>query len=222
MNDERSKQDTAENQGAETPQCGPDCKCGATGLNTKGKAIICLIIAIVAALFVMRGFARNADSAAAQGNGEFATTVPAAPAMTQTVTTTTTNMTKPIAWGQPLTGLASINEVAADTDAVFVYLPEKEKKPQEAIKRTIEQAAAKTASNGMTVSYFTLDTSSQDYAQTTAQSSAPCVLAMVKGGGVGTVSGEITVKKLLEAVVAASRPSSCGPSGCGPSTPSCD
>ena len=111
--------------------------------------------------------------------------------------------------------MASLNKVAAQKNAIFMYLSEKGRGVDEAVKRQIELAVGKVQSQGAKMAYYTLDTGSQDYAQITSQVSAPCVLAMVRGGGMSVVSGEITEAKLLQAVVAASRPSGCG-TGCAP------
>jgi len=120
-------------------------------------------------------------------------------------------------WGPPLASLASLNEVAVDKDAVFIFLPAKGGKQTGAIREQVEAAAKKAQSRGSAVAAYTLTSEAEDYTQVTGQVPAPCVLVMVKGAGAAPVTGEITEAKLLEALVAASRPSSCGPSGCGPS-----
>ncbi|MCL5268998.1 MAG: hypothetical protein M1457_00220 [bacterium] len=112
--------------------------------------------------------------------------------------------------------------MAAQTDAVFLYLPEKGRGEDEAVKRQIEQAAGKAQSGGSKMACFTLDAGSQDYANIIRQVPAPCVLAMVKGRGMSAVTSDFSEGKLLQAIVAASRPSGCGPSGCGPSSAGCN
>lgn len=229
MNDNRSEQDAPSNQVGGTDQCGAgcNCNCGATGLGTKWKMIICLAIVVAAAVVLARGFARNTESKASQAKGSFPTAAQVTAGTTKKVKTTKTHQAKSSLWGDPLKSMASLNEVASEKGAVFVYLAEKGREPSETIKRTIELAADKSKSRGMAISFYTLDDSSQDYAQITGQSPAPCVLVMVKGGGASAVSGGISEEKLLQAIVAASRPSSCGTSGCGtsgcgPSSPGCN
>lgn len=125
-------------------------------------------------------------------------------------------------WGPTLSSLASLNKVAADKDSVFVFLPAKDGKQTGAIRRQVEAAAKKAQSRGSKVVAYTLSSDAEEYAQIAGQASPPCVLVMVKGAGAIPVSGEITEAKLLEALVTASRPSSCAPSsGCDPSTPGC-
>lgn len=122
----------------------------------------------------------------------------------------------PSLWGAELDTLASLNKVAADTDAVFILLLAKDQQSDQVITKEIEAAAQKLLSDGTRVSAFRLKESAPDYVQLAKQVSVPSVLAMVKGCGMKVVSGEITETKLVQAFVAASRPSSCGPAGCCP------
>ena len=55
MNDERSEQASTTPQVEVTSQCGPGCNCGTTGLRTKGKVIVCLVVAVAAAVVLARG-----------------------------------------------------------------------------------------------------------------------------------------------------------------------
>ena len=243
MNDERSEQESAPKQAEEPVQCGPGCNCGSTGLGTKGKMIICLVVVIAAGAVLARGLTRKAENKAAQGQTAFAAAVSAStpkatpittavvsaaipktpPITTEKAKAAETNQAKSSLWGEPLKDLASLNQVAAQTNAVFLYLPDKGRGADEAVKRQIEQAAGKAQSGGTKMACFTLDAGSPDYAKVTSQVPAPCVLAMVKGRGMSPVTGEISEGKLLQAIVAASRPSSgCGPSGCGPSSAGCN
>ena len=227
MNDERSEQASNANQVEGAAQCGPGCDCGKTGLGTKGKVIICLVVAIAAAVVLAHGFTRKAENETGQEQKAFAATAlapspVAPPATTENPTVKETHPVMFSFWGEPLKNMASLNEIAAQKDAVFVYLPEKGREPDETVKRQIEQAADKVPSGGMTIAFFTLDDGSKDYAEVTGQVPAPCVLAMVKGRGMNVVTGDISEGKLIQAIVAASRPSSgCCPSGSGSSSSGC-
>jgi hypothetical protein len=123
---------------------------------------------------------------------------------------------EPSLWGAELDTLASLNKVAVDTDAVFILLLAKGQQSDQAITKEIEAAAQKLLSDGTIVSAFRLKESAPNYEQLAKQVSVPSVLTMVKGLGMKAVSGEITETKLVQAFVAASRPSSCGPAGCCP------
>jgi len=122
-------------------------------------------------------------------------------------------------WGPELDSLASLNKVAAETDAVFILLAAEDKLKMESVTTEVEAAAKKIQGGGSRICAFTLKKDAPNYAQLAKQFSIPCVLAMVKGRGLRAVSGEITEKKLIQAYVMASRPqSSCGPGACGPSS----
>ncbi|HLB74757.1 MAG TPA: hypothetical protein VJJ98_12110 [Sedimentisphaerales bacterium] len=128
----------------------------------------------------------------------------------------------PALWGAELDSLASLNKMAANSDGVFILLAADDKQADQTITTQIEAAAKKIQAGGMRISAFKLKQGTENYAQVASQFSPPCVLAMVKGGGASGVSGEITETKLIQAFVAASRPSSgCGPAGCGPGSTTC-
>lgn len=120
-------------------------------------------------------------------------------------------------WGPTLSSLSALNEVALDKDAVFILVESEDGKQTAAIRAQVAAATKKARSRGSSVVAYMLSKDAEEYAQLSQQVPPPCVLAIVKGAGSATVSGEITEVKLLEALVTASRPSSCGPSGCGPS-----
>lgn len=202
--------------------CSPACSCNARALSTKGKVIICLVVALAAVVVVVQGSANKARTETNTGQEAFATDPVTIPAKTTSATNEQATATeeKPgeaAIWGKPLDALASLNEVAAEKDAVFVFLPAKGGKRTRMITNEVEAAARKAQSRGTSIGAYTLDKDGQDYTQVTSQVPAPCVLVMVKGAGISAVDGEITEAKLLEALVAASRPSSCAPSGCAPS-----
>jgi hypothetical protein len=124
----------------------------------------------------------------------------------------------PTLWKADLDSLASLNKVAADSDAVFVLITAKGPLNDKTITKEIEAAAQKIMANGTKVSAFRLKGSAPEYANLVKQVSVPSVLAMVKGLGMSAVSGDITETKLVQAFVAASRPSGgCCPPGTGAS-----
>jgi len=120
-------------------------------------------------------------------------------------------------WGKPLASLASLNDVTAQKDAVFIYLPAKGQEPNENVKKEIEKAAGKAQSQGTKMGLFVLDEGSKDYANVTSRAPAPCVLVIVKGGGTSATVTNISEVNLLKSLVMASRPSSCSSGGCGQS-----
>ena len=124
-------------------------------------------------------------------------------------------------WGKPLDSLASLNEAASDTSAVFILLAAEDQQDMQPVTKEIEAAAKTIQAGGTSISAFRLMQGAPNYANLTKQLSVPCVLAMVKGCGVsGVPAGQITETKLVQAFVAASRPSSgCCPPGSGATCP---
>lgn len=210
MTDERSEQPSTKYQIEVSSQCEPGCNCGTTGLGTKWKLTICLGIVIAAAVVLAHGLVRKAESKPKQGQNEFAVAAPAISPMAPATAE------KSSLWGEPLKSLTSLNKVAIQKDGVFLYLPVKGRGLDETVKLQVEKAAREAQSGGKMIALYTLDDNSPDYAQVTSKIPAPCVLAMVKGGGVRAVTGDISDGKLLQALVEASRPSGCGAT-CGTS-----
>ncbi|MFC1453152.1 hypothetical protein ACFLSJ_07420 [Verrucomicrobiota bacterium] len=183
--------------------------------------LVCLLVGLAAAAVLARGFMKKAGAGNDDYQQSFSTALPIVQAGVATPESRAAEgaereETKSTLWGSPLDSLASLNKVASEKDAVFVFLPAGSDEEVKTIKEQIEAAARKAISRGTTMAAFTLDKNARDYAQTSDQVPAPCVLTMVKGGGMSVVARDITEAKLLQALVAASRPSGCGPSACGP------
>lgn len=226
-----------ESESAETG-CDATCSCNARGLSTRAKTGVCLVVALVAVALVLLGSANKARTAtktdafasapaaaAPMSTPAAATPMPTPAAVSPTTTPATDAPAAPAAakaeptsvWGPTLNSLASLNELAADKDAVFVFVPAKDGKQTGAIREQVAAAAKKARARDSSITAYMLSTDAEEYALIAGQVPPPCVIALVKGAGMAPVSGEITEAKLLEALVTASRPSGCGPSGCGPS-----
>ena len=228
MDDDKLDPTSAKKQAGSESECGPGCNCNRSRISTKGKVIICLVVVLAAAIVLGNNVMQKTEAKAGQGQNVYAVTaLPAAkePAPSTAEKANETNQVYSSLWGKQLKSLASLNDVATQKDAVFVYLPAKGKGgPDELVKNEMEVAAGKAQSNGITMGLYTLDEGSTDYKQVTSQASAPCVLALVKGVGSSTAITNISEENLLQCLVAASRPSgSCSPgsncgSGCGPQT----
>jgi len=218
-------------------RCSPDSGSG----GKSWKLLVFLIIVVAAGVVLARSIMNKSDSTTDQSQPLFTTNqlevssdTPSSPnvetpdeAKASTVNPTTAKPTatepasgvpKPTLWGKPLISLASLNEVAVDTDAVFIFLAAEDKQQMQPVTSEIEAAARKIQTNGTRITAFTLEKSAPDYAQLAKQFPVPCVLAMVKGRGMNGVTGEINEAKLLQAFVAASRATSgCCPPGADPS-----
>jgi len=202
--------------------CGPGCDCGKPSGNKKAKVAICLIVLLaVCGIFVYKA------TSAKQKAPAITETAFAAPIANQAnVQEPAVNLVEDKKTvGEFIDSLASLNKVAVNQDAVFVFVPAYGNNI--ASKETIDAIASaeqKLKSNGINIGLYTLRFSSpsNEYANLAAQLTLPGILVMSKGKGMGAVSGEITETKLLQAYVASSRAGGCGPSSsCGPSTPGC-
>ena len=211
--------------------CGPGCDCGKPSGNKKLKAVICLIVLLaIGGIFVYK--AKNAKQTAPVNTATAFAAPVANEANEQNPAVSTIDKQEPVVKtveekkrvGEFLDSLASLNKVAVDKDAVFVFIPAKENDiVSKEITDAIESAEQKLKSKGVNIGLYTLQPSLPEYANLVAQMTLPGMLVMSKGCSVGAVSGGITEEKILQAYVASSRAGGCGPSspGCGPSTPGC-
>jgi len=213
--------------------CGPGCDCGKPSRNKKLKAVICLIVLL--AIGSIFAYKVKTAKQTAPVNTATAFAAPVAKEVNEQKPAVSTidkqePAVKPIEdnkkVGEFLDSLATLNKVAVDKDAVFVFVPAQG--TQIVDKQTtdaIASARQKIESNGAKLGLYTLQSSSPEYANLAAQLTLPGMLVMSKGRGMGAVSGEITETKILQAYVASSRagggccPSGGGgSSGCGPSS----
>jgi hypothetical protein len=210
-------------ENVKSKSCGPGCDCGKPSGNKAVKAVICLIVLLaICGIFVYKA------TSAKQTAQDNTNTAFAAPIINQA--TGQEPAVKPVEdkknVGEFIDSLASLNEVAANKDAVFVFIPAND---NEIVKKetldAIASAEQKLKSSDIKLGLYTLRFSpSKEYASIAAQLTLPGVLVMSKGKGMGAVSGEITEGKLLQAYVASSRAGGCCPSGggsagCSPTAP---
>ncbi|HEC03904.1 MAG TPA: hypothetical protein ENI81_10250 [Phycisphaerales bacterium] len=250
MNDEKEKVDNQEESSNLQPCCegGSCCPSGSDGAGNKWKIAIFILIVVAAGAVLARSIIRKSDASAEQEQNAFATIQPVgiqdvSPPKTEVNPQDTTAAktdeeipevanakierdenvpikASPALWRPGLDSMASLGKVAADTDAVFILLAADNQESNQTAIKQVEAAAQTIQSNGIRIAAFRLSQGAPNYANLTEQLSAPCVLALVKGGSVSGVSADqITESKLVQAYVAASRPSSgcCGPgASCGP------
>jgi hypothetical protein len=204
--------------------CGPGCGCHATAAPGKMRWVIGTIVLVAAGVMVVRAmvktdgpstqasattFADPVASQAAAGTGGPATVLADAAPATETSVGTT------------IGAFAELNMMAAQTDAVFVFVPGKEGASGNAPSTPMKGAARIMEAKGLKCGLFTLKAGSRDHDQIAAQMSVPGVLAMAKGRGMSAVSGEITEAKLVQGFVAACSPGGCGAGSCSPGAPGC-
>ena len=219
MNDNNDQISGQENTSNAQPCCdgGSCCPSGSGGSDKSWKMVVFILIVIAAGVVLARSLLSKSNSDLTQSQQAFASIqTEALPVVDESEKQGNSVKAVSSLWQEDLDSLASLNKVAAEADAVFVLLAAKDKLNDQAITKEIEAAAQKIMANGKKVTAFRLKESAPDYANLAKQVTIPGVLAMVKGLGMSAVSGEITETKLVQAFVAASRPSSCGPTGCGP------
>ena len=250
MNDDKEHVSSQESSSDLQPCCdgGSCCSSGSAGAGKNWKILVFILIVIAAGAVLARSIIRKSDSATEQGQSTFASIQPEVKLETplqqiaetrtkdptvskgDTATSTVTNekaeenvsyKASPALWGPELDSLASLNKIATDADAVFILLAADDQVDNQAAIKQIEAAAKKVQAGGTRISAFRLMQSAPNYANLTKQLSVPCVLAIVKGGGLsGVPADQITETKLVQAFVTASRPSSgCCPPGSGASCP---
>jgi 5-hydroxyisourate hydrolase-like protein (transthyretin family) len=201
--------------------CGPGCSCGKPPENKKAKVAICMVVLLaICGIFVYKAMSAK-QSAPAITEAAFA-----APILNQATgqepAVKVVVDTKQV--GEFIDSLASLNTVAANQDAVFVFVPASDNEiVSKETLNAIVSAEQKLKSSDIKLGLYTLRFSpSKEYASIASQLTLPAVLVMSKGKGMGTVSGEITETTILQAYVASSRAGGCGPSSsCSPSTPGC-
>jgi len=208
--------------------CGPGCDCGKPSGNNKLKAVICIIVLVaIGSIFAYK--AKNAKQTAPVNTATIFAAPVAKEANEQNSVASTIDKQEPVVKaveenkkvGEFLDSLATLNKVAIDKDAVFIFVPAKNS--DIVSKETFDAIASakqKIESKGAKLGLYTIQSSSPEYANLAAQLTLPGMLVMSKGRGMGAVSGEITETKILQAYVA-SASAGCGPSGCGPSSPAC-
>jgi len=202
--------------------CGAGCGCHAAAAPANRRWIIGAIVLGVAGAMAARALIKtNASSIQAPATA-FAVPVASEATSGQTAPAANSGMLSQAdkaSVGTSIGGFAELNNVATNTDAVFIYLPGKGGASKSAPSTPMQEAARMIQSKtGMKCGLYTLRTGTRDYSEIAAQMAVPGVLAMVKGRGMSPVSGEITEANLLQGFVAASSAGGCGPAsaGCGP------
>ena len=244
-NEEPKANDNMDLLKQQTEGCGTGCACHSCGSTGKARWAISAIVLLVAGVLVMRAMTKTDAVSAQPEAGTFASpvaasaTAPVAPSDTTLVASETTPaapaqgvptvsptvVTAPAEVGAEtmIGAFAELNTVAAQSDAVFIYLLGKDETSGNAAAIKAMQAAARTIeAKGSKCAIFTLKAGSPDYAKLASQVTRPGVLAMVKGKGMNAVSGEITETKLVQSYVAASSAGGCDSGGCAPGTPGCN
>lgn len=120
-----------------------------------------------------------------------------------------------------LASMNALNEKAMDRDAVMVWVSKDGSKVPETALNALKGAWSAIRGKGVKLGVYQLKAGSPDLQNIGHQVALPAVLVLSKGKGMGTVTGDITQEKLIQALVASGRAGGCGSgSGCAPG-PSC-
>ena len=214
-NEDPKKTDDMELLKQQAAACGAECGCHAPRASGKTRWVIGAVVLVAAGVLVVRAVTKG-DGASTQTSAPSV----AAPAASQTSANASgaAGGKAETSVGTTIGAFSELNSVAANTTAVFIFLPGKGGTSSNPPSTPMKSAASTLESKiGAKCGLFTLKPGSPDYAEIAAQMSVPGVLVMVKGGGMIPISGDITETKLVQGFVAASRAGGCGPSGCGPS-----
>ncbi|MCX6903983.1 MAG: hypothetical protein NTW03_11015 [Verrucomicrobia bacterium] len=202
--------------------CGPGCGCHTTGASGKTRWVIGAIVLVAAGVMAMRAVIKSDGTPTQAAATAFADPVAAQTAAATGGTAANSDAAAQVtesSVGTTIGAFSELNTIAAQNDAVFIFLPGKDGTSAKPPSTTMKGAARTIEAQGKKCGLFTLKTGTRDYDQIASKMSVPGVLAVVKGAGTSVVSGDITESKLVQGFVAASRVSSCGPSagaGCCP------
>jgi len=172
-------------------QCGPGCNCGEPAGNKKIKTVVFLLVVLAACSVLAYKIINDKHTPGSKNT--------------------------PII----LESMNSLNEKAADKDAVFICVPAPggdgtiKKETVEAIDAVMRDLK----SNKINAAMYTLKPGSADYAKLTAKPTPPEVMVISKGGSLVMVAGELTETNLMQAYVASTSSGGCGTgSSCGDSS----
>ena len=224
QNGDSGRDDSVEDLGAE-PACAPGCDCNTVSPGGRARWITGIAILVVAGGLVARAMIKDNGAKSQEDEASFAVVASptdASPPSSASAPVAEGSEDEAVAMiaGKELATLADLNQLAADTDGVFVYLPGRDTGTTNEVPTSQLEAAVKTMkAQGVTVGIFTLKTGAPEYTPLAAQMAVPGVIAMAKGRGMAPVTGDITANSLIQSFVAASSAGGCGPAsaGCGPS-----
>lgn len=221
-NKDKKQSDNMELLKQQASACGPGCDCNATATPGKIRWVVGVIVLAAAGVMVVHAMVKS-DGKPTQASAPAFTDPAASPTATGTGATVTTPEAAPAvaetSVGTTVGAFSELNAAAANMTAVFVFLPAKEETSGNPPSAMMKSAARMIEAQGVKCGLFTLKAGTPDYVQVAAQVSPPAVLAMVKGGGMSAITGDVTESKLVQGFVAASKAGGCGPSagaGCCP------
>ena len=195
------------------PCCGPDCGCGVKPRASNGKKVLLIVVSLAVGGILVFKFLFQAPLSPVAANAAFMASQKQSAGQVGSAADTARFTVDSLA------SLGELNQKALNRDAVMVWVPSKIGESIPAADAAALQSAWKAIrEKGTRLSVYQLQANSADHQNMIGQMVLPVVLVMSKGKGMGKVTGEITVDKVLQAYVASSGSGGCCPSsGCGPS-----
>ncbi len=120
----------------------------------------------------------------------------------------------PGAMGTNIKALAELGNLAAEMNAVMVFLPPRGGEPAPSVLVAIN-GARKTLEGrfDIKIGLFTLPPGGRDYEEFAPKTSGPAVVAIVKTGVKRVISGELTEEKIMDGFMGAVAAGGCCPLG---------
>ena len=205
-----------------TPQAccegGSCCPPARAGASQKVKLIAFVLIVVAAGVVLANSLMRRSRAEADQSRGGFATDMIASALQTASSQPAAGSDSSTVAlaspWETSLSSLDELNTASADIQAVFVLVGSESDRASAALSQPMAAAVKALKGGGGSLRTYYLQPGTADYENLSKQAKLPCILAMVKGGGMAVVSDEVSESKLIQAYVTASRPgSACCPGG---------
>lgn len=192
------------------PCCGPDCGCNTQPPKSKWKTFFFVLVVLAVAGILTYKLAFQSQATPVTESPGFNTGLAATQTRTGANTTAAVEM---------LATMNALNEKAMNQDAVMVWVPGKDGSAMPPATLSALQSAQQTLQGkAVKLALYQLQNESADQNAMSRQLTLPAVLVLSKGRGMGTVTGEITQDKLMQAYVASSRTGGCCPGGAASSS----
>ena len=175
MNEQNNK---VESGGGE---CGPGCNCGTGGAGKRVKWVVCGVVALAAVVVVAAK--STGTKATDQGKSDYGSLVPAA------VTVDVAKAAAPVdagVWGAPLKSVAELNEVATNTEAVFLVVPANDSARVAAIQKEVAAATATISARGIRMGDIPVEQGRQGVCGDGSAGRRACRPGNVQGTGHGS------------------------------------
>ncbi len=113
-----------------------------------------------------------------------------------------------------ISSIQELNTVALNESVVFLVLTESNHDLSKEYNSALNKAAETLKTEGAKVGIFSLDSTSVDHKAISKEATLPCIVALMQGGALKIIDGELTEKKLVETVYSMVNGGVCSSGGC--------